>query len=60
MSGNTSIIDSPSSLPAAATVIGLLVLDQIPTPHDLARRALVIIGVAAHHEPNDTTNPARR
>jgi hypothetical protein len=58
MSGNTSIIDSPSSLPAAATVIGLLV--QIPTPHDLARRALVIIGVAAHHEPNDTTNPARR
>jgi hypothetical protein len=29
MSGNTSIIDSPSSLPAATTVIGSLVLDQI-------------------------------
>jgi inner membrane transporter RhtA len=60
MSGSTSIIDSPSSLPAAATVIGLPVLDQIPTLHDLAGIALVIIGVAAHHEPNDTTNPARR
>jgi threonine/homoserine efflux transporter RhtA len=51
MSGSTSIIDSPSSLHAAATVIGLLVLDQIPTPYDLARRALVIIGVAANREP---------
>jgi inner membrane transporter RhtA len=60
MSGSTSIIDSPSSLPAAATVIGLPVLDQIFTLHDLAGIALVIIGVAAHYEPNDTTNPARR
>lgn len=47
-------------LPAAATVLGLLVLNQIPTLQDLAGIALVIIGVAAHHEPNDTTIPARR
>jgi threonine/homoserine efflux transporter RhtA len=60
MSGSTSIIDSPSSLPTAATVIGLLVVDQIPTLHDLAEIALVIIGVAAHYERSDTTNPARR
>jgi threonine/homoserine efflux transporter RhtA len=60
MSGSTSIIDSPSSLGAAATDIGLLVLDQIPTLHDLAGIALVIIGVAAHYERSDTTNPARR
>jgi inner membrane transporter RhtA len=35
-------------LPAAATVIGLLVLAQIPTPRDLAGIALVIVGVAIH------------
>jgi inner membrane transporter RhtA len=38
-------------LPAAATVIGLLVLGQVPTWRDLLGIALVIAGVASHHEP---------
>jgi inner membrane transporter RhtA len=38
-------------LPAVATVIGFLVLGQAPTGQDLAGIALVIIGVAIHHEP---------
>jgi inner membrane transporter RhtA len=42
-------------LPAVATIIGFLVLGQTPTLQDLAGIALVIIGVALHHEP-----PARR
>jgi inner membrane transporter RhtA len=41
-------------LPAAATVIGFVVLSQVPTVQDLAGIALVIIGVAIHHEPNET------
>jgi inner membrane transporter RhtA len=35
-------------LPAMATIIGLLVLRQIPTAVELAGVALVIAGVAAH------------
>lgn len=35
-------------LPATATVVGLAVLAQVPTPHDLAGVALVIAAVAAH------------
>jgi inner membrane transporter RhtA len=38
-------------LPAVATIIGFLVLGQAPTGQDLAGIALVIIGVAIHHEP---------
>jgi inner membrane transporter RhtA len=38
-------------LPAAATVIGLIVLHQVPTLRDLAGVGLVIAGVAAHREP---------
>jgi inner membrane transporter RhtA len=38
-------------LPAVATIIGFLVLGQTPTGQDLAGIALVIIGVALHHEP---------
>lgn len=38
-------------LPAAATVIGLLVLGQVPTWRDLLGIALVIAGVASHHDP---------
>jgi inner membrane transporter RhtA len=38
-------------LPAAATVIGLLVLGQVPTWRDLAGIALVIAGVGCHHDP---------
>jgi inner membrane transporter RhtA len=37
-------------LPAAATVIGLVVLGQVPTARDLAGIALVIAGVAVHQE----------
>jgi inner membrane transporter RhtA len=46
-------------LPAAATVIGFIVLSQVPTPQDLAGIALVIIGVALHHEPKEIP-PAQR
>lgn len=35
-------------LPATATVIGLLVLSQVPTARDLAGISLVIAGVAVH------------
>jgi threonine/homoserine efflux transporter RhtA len=37
-------------LPASATVIGALVLHQIPTPQDLVGIALVIVGILIHHE----------
>ena len=37
-------------LPATATVIGLLVLSQIPTVRDLIGIALVIVGVVIHHD----------
>jgi inner membrane transporter RhtA len=37
-------------LPAAATVIGLLVLGQVPTLRDLAGIALVVLGVAMHRD----------
>jgi inner membrane transporter RhtA len=37
-------------LPAAATVIGLVVLRQVPTARDLAGIALVIVAVALHQD----------
>jgi inner membrane transporter RhtA len=37
-------------LPATATVIGLIVLHQVPTARDLAGIALVIAGVALHRD----------
>jgi len=37
-------------LPATATVIGLVVLSQVPTLRDLAGIALVIVGVAVHRD----------
>ncbi len=40
-----------SLLPATATVIGVVVLAQIPTATELAGVALVIVGVALHREP---------
>jgi inner membrane transporter RhtA len=46
-------------LPAAATLIGLVVLAQIPTWRDLTGVALVITGVAVHHEPDSTPPEAR-
>jgi inner membrane transporter RhtA len=46
-------------LPATAALIGFLVLGQVPTRPDLIGIALVIIGVAIHHEPGQTP-PAQR
>jgi inner membrane transporter RhtA len=46
-----------SLLPATATVIGIVVLTQIPSPAEVAGVALVIAGVALHREPAE---PARR
>ena len=39
-----------SLLPAVATVIGLVVLRQVPTVFDILGLALVIAGVALHHD----------
>jgi inner membrane transporter RhtA len=41
-------------LPATATVIGLVVLAQVPTPLELAGIALIIAGVAIHRDPPPT------
>jgi inner membrane transporter RhtA len=47
-------------LPATATGIGLLVLGQVPTSQDLVGIALVIAGVALHHDPRPPErSPAR-
>ena len=40
-----------SLLPATATVIGIVVLAQIPSAVEVAGVALVIAGVALHREP---------
>src|SRR4051794_20922648 len=47
-----------SLLPATATVVGLVVLAQVPSPADAAGIALVIAGVALHREPRPGTRPA--
>jgi inner membrane transporter RhtA len=39
-----------SLLPATATIVGALVLAQIPTPAELAGIALVVAGVAVRRE----------
>ncbi len=39
-------------LPATATIIGVLVLKQIPTPVELVGVALVVAGVAIHRAPD--------
>ncbi|GAA2383814.1 hypothetical protein [Dactylosporangium salmoneum] len=41
-----------SILPASATVIGLVVLAQLPTVHDLFGVALVAVAVAIHQQPS--------
>ncbi len=43
-----------SLLPATATVIGVIVLTQIPTAPEVAGVILVIIGVALHRERTKT------
>jgi inner membrane transporter RhtA len=40
-----------SLLPATATVVGVIVLAQLPRPLELVALALVICGVALHREP---------
>jgi inner membrane transporter RhtA len=40
-----------SLLPATATVIGIVVLGQVPTAVDVAGVGLVVVGVALHREP---------
>jgi inner membrane transporter RhtA len=42
-----------SLLPATATVIGIVVLTQIPSTRELTGVALVIAGVAIHREPRE-------
>lgn len=51
-----------SLLPASATVIGLLVLSQVPTPAELLGIALVIGGVALHRtvDAGSTGEPRQR
>jgi inner membrane transporter RhtA len=42
-----------SILPATATVIGIVVLAQVPSPAEVTGVALVIAGVALHREPRE-------
>ena len=50
-----------SLLPATATVIGVVVLAQVPTPVEVAGIALVIAGVALRREPRpDRARPRTR
>jgi inner membrane transporter RhtA len=46
-----------SLLPATATVIGVVVLAQVPSATELAALALVIAGIAIHREPPDAAVP---
>jgi inner membrane transporter RhtA len=46
-------------LPATATIVGLVVLSQVPTARDLAGVGLVIVGVALHQEVSPD-RPRRR
>jgi len=47
-----------SLLPATATVVGLIVLTQVPSATDVTGIALVIAGVALHREPPSGTPAA--
>jgi inner membrane transporter RhtA len=46
-------------LPATATVVGLLVLAQVPSPAEAAGISLVVAGVAVHREPAPARAQAR-
>jgi inner membrane transporter RhtA len=48
-----------SLLPATATVIGIVVLAQVPSPTEAAGVGLVIAGVAMHRESAAPPEPAR-
>lgn len=45
-------------LPATATVVGLVVLQQVPEPVEIAGVALVIAGVALHGEQSSRSTPS--
>jgi inner membrane transporter RhtA len=47
-----------SLLPATATVVGIVVLAQVPSPAEVAGVALVIAGVALHRAPAESPRPA--
>jgi inner membrane transporter RhtA len=50
-----------SLLPATATVIGIVVLAQVPSPRELIGVALVVAGVAVHREADShAAGPNRR
>ncbi len=49
-----------SLLPATATVIGVVVLAQLPSPAELAGVALVVVGVGLHREAPAATPRASR
>ena len=42
-----------SLLPATATVIGVVVLRQIPTPAEIVGVALVVAGVGVHRDHSE-------
>ncbi len=48
-----------SLLPATATVIGVVVLAQVPTPAEALGVALVVAGVAVHREPSEVPAGSR-
>jgi inner membrane transporter RhtA len=47
-------------LPMFATLIGAVVLGQVPTVRDLAGIALVVAGVALHKSPGDRRQPEEK
>ena len=47
-------------LPACATVIGLLILQPVPTPTEIAGVALVVSAVALHRIPDTRALIARQ
>jgi inner membrane transporter RhtA len=49
-----------SLLPATATVIGIVVLAQVPSPAEVLGVALVVAGVAVHREPETVRRPRTR
>jgi inner membrane transporter RhtA len=48
-----------SLLPATATVIGIIILRQVPSEREIIGVALVIAGVGAH-QPPDSQEPKKR
>ncbi len=46
--------------PATATVVGVVVLTQVPTPAELAGVVLVVAGVALHRQAADPEAPPAR